>query len=115
MAYLLLLTRPRVTNNVSPRYHPQPLPHGFPGCVPREAGPHVLVHEYEWTPREILPREAGPHEAGPRVLVHEYGWIPRGAFTGKNFFSLIGNCPLVVGAGGLRLGGRRICTGRVDK
>ena len=64
MAYLLLLTRPRVTNKVSPRHHPQPLPHGFPGCVPREAGP-----------REAFPREAGPH-----VLVHEYEWTPREFF-----------------------------------
>ena len=109
MAYLLLLTRPRVTNKVYPRHHPQPLPHGSPGCVPREAGPH------EAGPLETGPHEVGPREAGPRVLVHEYGWIPRGAFTGKKFLSLMVNCPLVVGAGGLQLGGRRVCTGRVDK
>ena len=35
--------------------------------------------------------------------------------TEKNFPSLMGYSPLVVGAGGLRLGGRRACTGRGEK
>ena len=52
-----------------------------------------------------------PREFYQRLAPWFVECLPRGVFKGKNFPSLMGYSPLVVGAVGLQLGGRRACTG----
>ena len=75
-----------------------------------------LMHEVKFISGFVQYPSSGyvlcpPLEFFQRLACGFPGCLPRGVFTGKNFLSLMENCPLVVGAGGLRLGGRRACTG----